>query len=93
MGVLPAQLSEMTTSWRREADDIAKLVWSALAEATGEGSTVLAAVRDSADPAQQAMGSIVARFSTLADLVDRFSTDIQEKDGEIGTAIDGLSAR
>ncbi len=83
----------MTATWRRESDEIGNLVWTALAEATGEGSAVLAAVRDSADPAAQAMGSIVTRFNTLADLVDRFATDIQEKDAEIGGAIDGLSPR
>lgn len=92
-GVLPAQLTGMTTTWRREAAEIGKLMWSGLSEATGEGSAVLAAVRGSADPAQQATASIETRFDAVADLIDKFSTAIQDLDAEIGSSIDQLSPR
>ncbi|MFE6924761.1 type VII secretion target [Nocardia sp. NPDC057663] len=93
LGVEPDQLKSLATTWRQEADEVGALPWSAMGEATGDGSDVLAAVRAMADPAQQAMSSIATRFTTLADLVDKFSADIQAKDAEIAGEIGKLSTR
>ncbi|BDT88000.1 hypothetical protein FMUAM8_37640 [Nocardia cyriacigeorgica] len=93
LGVEPDQIKAMATSWRQEADEVGKLAWSAMAEATGEGSSVLAAVRGAADPAKQAMTSIATRYTTLADLLDKFAVDVEAKDAEIGAEIGKLSPR
>ncbi|MFD6392026.1 type VII secretion target [Nocardia sp. NPDC060259] len=93
LGVEPDQLKSLATTWRQESDEVGTLPWSAMGEATGDGSDALAAVRAMADPAQQAMSSIATRFTTLADLVDKFSADIQAKDAEIAGEIGKLSAR
>ncbi|MFE7719842.1 hypothetical protein ACFU44_12470 [Nocardia rhizosphaerihabitans] len=93
LGVEPDQLNSLATTWRQESDEVGKLAWPAMGEATGDGSDVLAAVRAMADPAQQAMSSIATRFTTLADLVDKFSADIQAKDAEIAGEIGKLSDR
>ncbi|MEV0245071.1 hypothetical protein AB0H76_00630 [Nocardia sp. NPDC050712] len=92
-GVRPEQLTTISATWRREAADLTGLAWTALSEATGEGSAVLAAVRDSADPARQAAVAIAGRFGTMADLVDRFAGDIAERDAEIATEFGELAAR
>jgi hypothetical protein len=88
LGVEPDQLTTMATAWRREAGEVGALSWTTASEATGDGSDVLAAVRGLPDPAAQAMDSIATRYTTLADLVDKFSADIQAGDaataGEIG---------
>ncbi|PWV72975.1 hypothetical protein [Nocardia neocaledoniensis] len=93
LGVEPDQLATLATAWRREAGEVAALSWTASGEATGDGSDVLAAARALADPAQQAMTAIATRFTTLADLVDRFSADIQAADGAIADEIGKLSPR
>ncbi|MFE3545810.1 hypothetical protein ACFXK0_22850 [Nocardia sp. NPDC059177] len=93
LGVEPDQLKTMATAWRGESDEVERLAWSALSEATGEGSEVLATVRALADPAGQAMTSIADRYTDLADLVDRFSADIQAGDAAIAAEIDKLTAR
>ncbi|MGK8556240.1 hypothetical protein [Nocardia gipuzkoensis] len=86
-------MKNISATWRREADDIGKMPWSAMTEATGDGSDVLALVRGMADPAQQAMTSIATRFTTLADLLDKYSANIQDKDTEISAEIGKLSPR
>lgn len=93
LGVEPDQLKTLATTWRQEADGVGTLPWTAMSEATGEGSEVLAVARALADPAQQAMSSITTRLTTLAGLVDKFSADIQAKDGEIAGEIGKLQAR
>ncbi|WP_454196416.1 hypothetical protein [Nocardia sp. Marseille-Q1738] len=93
LGVTPDQLKNISATWRREGEEIGKMSWSAMAEATGAGSDVLALVRGMADPAQQAMTSIATRFTTLADLLDKYSANIQDKDAEIATEIGKLSPR
>ncbi|MFD9551205.1 type VII secretion target [Nocardia salmonicida] len=93
LGVEPDQLKTMATTWRREAGEVDALNWSASAEATGDGSDVLAAVRGLSDPASQAMDSIATRYTTLADLVDKFSADIQAKDVETAGEIGKLGSR
>jgi hypothetical protein len=93
MGISPDQLTAITSSWRRDADAIEALVWSAIAGATGAGSDVLAAVRACADPAKQAMTSIADRFDTMAGLVDKYSANVEAEDGEIAREFDTLSAR
>ncbi|MEV6277983.1 hypothetical protein [Nocardia sp. NPDC051832] len=92
-GVRPEQLTNISATWRREAGDLTGLAWSALSAVGGEGSAVLAAVRDSADPAQQAAVSIASRFTTMAELVDRFAGDIAERDAEVAAAFGKLEAR
>ncbi|MEU8896452.1 hypothetical protein [Nocardia sp. NPDC048505] len=92
-GVRPEQLTNISATWRREAGDLTGLVWSALAEAGGEGSAVLAAVRESADPARQAAAAIATRFGTMADLLDRFAGNIAERDAEIAAEFTKLEAR
>ncbi|WP_194815456.1 hypothetical protein [Nocardia sp. XZ_19_385] len=92
-GVQPAQLTSISATWRREAGDLTGLVWSALSEVGGEGSAVLAAVRDSADPARQAAVSIASRFTTMAELVDKFAGSIAERDAEIAAEFGKLEAR
>ncbi|MGW0245351.1 hypothetical protein ACWDYH_01780 [Nocardia goodfellowii] len=92
-GVRPEQLTNISGIWRREAGDLTGLAWSALSEVGGEGSAVLAAVRDSADPARQAVASIAGRFTAMADLVDRFAGEIAERDAEIATEFGKLAAR
>ncbi|MFD4460165.1 type VII secretion target [Nocardia sp. NPDC058480] len=93
LGVEPDQLKTMATAWRREAGEVDALSWATAGEATGDGSDVLAAVRGLADPASQAMDSIATRYTTLADLVDRFSADIQAKDAETAGEIGKLGTR
>ncbi|MEV0077460.1 hypothetical protein AB0H58_13725 [Nocardia neocaledoniensis] len=93
LGVEPDQLATLATAWRREAGEVAALPWTASGEATGDGSDVLAAARALADPAQQAMTAIATRFTTLADLVDTFSADIQAADSAIADEIGKLSPR
>ncbi|MFC9476453.1 type VII secretion target [Nocardia sp. NPDC056952] len=93
LGVEPDQLTTMATTWRREAAEVDALSWTAASEATGVGSDVLAAVRGLSDPASQAMDSIATRYTTLADLVDKFSADIQAKDAETAGDIGKLGPR
>lgn len=93
LGVEPDQLTTMATTWRREAAEVDALSWTAASEASGDGSDVLAAVRGLSDPATQAMDSIAARYTTLADLVDKFSADIQTRDTEIAGEIGKLGTR
>ncbi|MFB7878447.1 MULTISPECIES: hypothetical protein [unclassified Nocardia] len=93
LGVEPDQLKTMATTWRGEGGEVGGLAWTALNEATGDGSEVLATVRGLVDPARQAMTSIADRYAALADLVDLFSADIQAKDAEIAAAIDTLPDR
>lgn len=93
LGVEPDQLTTMATTWRREAAEVDALSWTAASEATGDGSDVLAAVRGLSDPASQAMDSIATRYTTLADLVDKFSADIQAKDAETAGDIGKLGPR
>ncbi|MET9214409.1 MULTISPECIES: type VII secretion target [unclassified Nocardia] len=93
LGVEPDQLKSLATTWRQEADAVGTLAWSAMGEATGDGSDVLATVRAMTDPAQQAMSSISTRYTTLADLIDKFSADIQAKDAEIAGEIGKLGPR
>lgn len=93
LGVEPDQLRSITATWRREAGDVAGTVWSALSGAGGDGSDVLAAVRDTADPAQQAMRSIADRYGSMAGLVDKFLTNIVAKDAEIADEFGKLSPR
>ncbi|MFD3510301.1 hypothetical protein [Nocardia sp. NPDC058666] len=93
LGVEPDQLKTMATTWRREAGEVSGLSWSTTSEAAGESSDVLAAVRGLADPARQAMDSIAARYGTLADLVDKFSADIQARDAETAAEIGKLGTR
>ncbi|MFD3745769.1 hypothetical protein [Nocardia sp. NPDC058633] len=93
LGVEPDQLTTMAASWRREAGEVGALSWTASSEATGDGSDVLAAVRRLSGPASQAMDSIATRYTTLADLVDRFSADIQAKDVETADEIGKLGTR
>ncbi|MFC9664307.1 type VII secretion target [Nocardia sp. NPDC127606] len=93
LGVEPDQLRTMATTWRREAAEVDALSWAAASEATGDGSDVLAAVRGLSDPASQAMDSIATRYTTLADLVDKFSADIQAKDAETAGEIGKLGTR
>ncbi|MFC6013305.1 type VII secretion target [Nocardia lasii] len=93
LGVEPDQLTTIATTWRREGAEVEALSWAAMGEAGGVGSEVLAAVRELADPARQAMTSIAERYSTLADLVDRFSADIQATDAAIAGEISKLGAR
>uniref|UniRef100_UPI0024570CF9 hypothetical protein n=1 Tax=Nocardia cyriacigeorgica TaxID=135487 RepID=UPI0024570CF9 len=64
LGVEPDQIKAMATSWRQEADEVGKLAWSAMAEATGEGSSVLAAVRGAAGPAPDAHPTSGSRETT-----------------------------
>ncbi|MFI9511248.1 hypothetical protein [Nocardia sp. NPDC052566] len=92
-GVQPEQLEAITRQWHQAGSDIDKYAWSFLSEAAGEGSDVFAAVRDCPDPAKQAMNSIATRFSTMADLVDRFRINVIEKDAEIAGEIGKLSPR
>ncbi|MFC9893726.1 hypothetical protein ACFVMC_08540 [Nocardia sp. NPDC127579] len=92
-GVRPEQLTNISATWRREAADLSGLSWSALSAATGDGSAVLAAVRDSADPAQQAAASIANRFDAMADLVDRFAGNLAERDADTAAAFEKLTAR
>lgn len=93
LGVEPDQLTALATTWRQEADEVGKLAWTAMSEATGDGSDVLATVRGLADPAQLAMSSISTRYTTLASLIDKFSADIQAKDAEIADEIGKLGSR
>ncbi|MFE3318200.1 type VII secretion target [Nocardia sp. NPDC059195] len=93
LGVEPDQLKTMAAAWRREAGEVDALSWATAGEATGDGSDVLAAVRGLADPASQAMDSIATRYTTLADLVDKFSADIQAKDAETAGEIGKLGTR
>ncbi|MBC7302611.1 MAG: hypothetical protein H5T78_16910 [Nocardia sp.] len=83
----------MATIWRREAGEVDALSWAASGEATGEGSDVLAVVRGLSEPASQAMDSIATRYSALADLVDKFSADIQARDAETAGEIGKLGTR
>ncbi|MFC4127622.1 hypothetical protein [Nocardia rhizosphaerae] len=92
-GVEPDQLKAMATTWRREADEVGALSWSAMGAATGAGSDVLAAVRAIAEPAGHAMSSIATRFTDLAALVDRFAADIEAEDARIASEIGKLSPR
>ncbi|WP_225728620.1 MULTISPECIES: hypothetical protein [unclassified Nocardia] len=89
----PEQLQDISKKWHQAADDIDKYVWSALSAAAGEGSDVLTAIRDSADPAKQAMRSISTRFQTMADLVDKFRANVIDKDAEIAGEFGKLSPR
>ncbi|MEU4649257.1 type VII secretion target [Nocardia fluminea] len=93
LGVEPDQLKTMATAWRREADEVGALSWATASEATGDGSDVLAAVRGLPDPAAQAMDSIATRYTTLADLVDKFSADIRARDAETAGEIGKLGTR
>lgn len=93
LGIEPGELKNLSSAWRMEAAEIGKLVWTALGEATGEGSEVLATARATADPAQQAMTSIADRFGALAGLLDRFSADVQQRDAEIAYEISILRPR
>ncbi|MFD8099530.1 hypothetical protein ACFV24_08340 [Nocardia fluminea] len=93
LGVEPDQLQTMATAWRREADEVGALSWATASEATGDGSDVLAAVRGLPDPASQAMDSIATRYTTLADLVDKFSADIRARDAETAGEIGKLGTR
>jgi hypothetical protein len=90
LGVEPDQLTTMATAWRREAAEVDALSWTAASEATGDGSDVLAAVRGLSDPASQAMDSIATRYTTLAELVDKFSADIRAADAETADEIGKL---
>lgn len=93
LGIEPDQLKNISTTWRQEADAIEKLEWSALSAATGDGSDVLAAVRDIADPATQALRSIATRFTTMADLIEKYSANVIGKDQEIADEFGKLRPR
>lgn len=92
-GISPDELAGICSRWRDEAGAISGTQWSAFAQAAGSGSDVLAAIRDSAAPAEQATDSIGNRFATLAQKVDNFSANTVAEDTHIGTAIDELPQR
>ena len=92
-GISPAELAGISSTWRNEASKIGDTDWSAFGRATGAGSDVLCAVRQCADPAEQATESIKCRIDTLAQKVDTFAGDAIAQDQAMGTAIDELSPR
>lgn len=93
LGVSPAELSDITRVWRAQSTIVKDLDWSIMASITGSGSEVLAAVRACAVPVAGAMSSIADRFSTLADKVDRFGTNIVELDSDVSVMINDLPSR
>lgn len=92
-GISPEELAGISSKWRDEAGRISGTQWSAFGQAAGSGSDVLAAIRDSAAPAEQATDSIGERFSTLAQKVDTFGANAVAEDANMGTAIDELPQR
>ncbi|MFH5231163.1 hypothetical protein [Antrihabitans spumae] len=92
-GISPDRLRQISSTWRSEAGEIERLNWSAFSGAEGEGSAALAAVRECADPAGQAVKSIATRFQTMAGLVDTFATNMEAMDDQIAASLDALTPR
>ncbi|MBF6183220.1 hypothetical protein [Nocardia otitidiscaviarum] len=74
------ELKKIHATWTQESGDLRKLAWSDFSAVSGEGSDVLCAVRDCADPATKAAESIAARFSAMADVLATFSASMEALD-------------
>ncbi len=91
-GISREELAGIGSTWRSSAGTISGLQWSTF-NVAGSGSDVLAAIRACAAPAETATNSIGERYSTLAQKLDTFATNVVAQDGAMGIAIDELPKR
>lgn len=92
-GVDLDELESLATAWRTEAGEIAGIQWAGLSHATGEGSAALAALRSCEAPAASAMASIAGRFTTMADLLTVFASQVGTTDSDSAARFNELSER
>lgn len=92
-GVRTEELAGISKAWLGETLHINDMPWSAFEDATGAGSEVLAAIRDTASPGIKAMSSIARRLSDMAGLVDTFAANVTAQDEKTATSFDALKPR
>lgn len=92
-GVRTEELAAISKTWLGETLHINDMPWSAFEDASGTGSEVLAAIRDTASPGIKAMSSIARRFSDMAGLVDTFSANVTTQDATTAGSFDALKPR
>jgi hypothetical protein len=91
-GISREELAGISRTWHDEGNKVAGTEWTNF-YSIGLGSDVLAAIRDSAGPAQNAAASIGNRLTTLAEKVDAFAANVCAQDATVGGEIYELPER
>lgn len=93
LGVRTEELAAISKTWLGETLHINDMPWMSFQDASGSGSEVLSAIRDTASPGIKAMSSIARRFSDMAGLVDTFAGNVAAQDEKTATSFDALKTR
>jgi hypothetical protein len=91
-GISRDELAAIGSTWHDQGIRAAGADWRDF-KVRGAGSDVLAAIRDSAGPAQDASASIGNRLTTLADKIDAFAANVCARDATVGGEISELPQR
>ena len=92
-GVLPEEIEQTASTWRRESKVVAELKLDALSSVSGAMSDVTTALHSASTSAVPTIASISGRLATLADLLVTFNAMAIDRDSRAAAALRSVPSR
>lgn len=92
-GVSLDEIEAVVRSWCGNGIAISAIDTAALGEIQGSSSRVARALRNTAEPARRAVGTIGHRLLTMSELLDTFVTTTVASDARVASKLDSLRTR